>query len=324
MRLLILGGTLFVGRHLSELALERGHMVTLFHRGRTNPAAAPRARHILGDRERDLAKLAGEHFDWVLDTSGYVPRVVRSAVESITAERWCFVSSVSAYADLSGPVTEATPLREPEWEREDLDALYGELKVACERVVLDAYGDLALVLRPTLIVGPHDPTARFSYWPLRIARGGDVLAPGDPARLVQFVDARDLAEWTLGLLEANTGGRLNAASEPVTMGTLLDACVRVAGTNARLHWVSDDFLRAERVGEWQELPLWLVDPEWGGMMDVHPARVPARPLDDTIRDVLAAEPARADNPGAHVGRAGLSPEREAELLGKLRERLACR
>jgi 2'-hydroxyisoflavone reductase len=317
-RLLILGGTLFVGRHLAESALERGHAVTLFHRGRTNPAAAPQARHVLGDRERDLERLAGEHFDWAVDTSGYVPRVVRSAVEAIAAERWCFVSSVSAYADLSGPVTEATPLREPEWAREDVDALYGELKVACERVVLEAYGERALVLRPALIAGPHDPTARFSYWPLRIARGGDVLAPGDPARLVQFVDARDLAEWTLGLLEANAGGRLNAASEPVTMGTLLDACVRVAGTNARLHWAPDDFLRAERVREWQELPLWLVDPEWGGMMDVHPARVPARPLDDTVRDVLAAGPARRDKPGPHVGHAGLAPGREAQLLGKLR------
>jgi 2'-hydroxyisoflavone reductase len=316
-RLLILGGTLFVGRHLAEAALERGHELTLFHRGRTNPDVAPQARHVLGDRERDLAGLAGEQFDWVLDTSGYVPRVVRSAVEAIPAERWCFISSVSAYADLSGPVTESTPLREPEWEREDVDALYGELKVACERVVLDAYGDRALVLRPALIVGPQDPTARFSYWPLRIARGGDVLAPGDPARLVQFVDARDLAKWTLDLLEVNAGGTLNAASEPVTMGTLLDTCLRVAGTNARLRWASDDFLRAEGVGEWQELPLWLVDPEWEGMMAVHPARVPARPLDDTVRDVLAAGPARAEASGSHLGRAGLSPERESQLLGKM-------
>ena len=146
-----------------------------------------------------------------------------------------------------------------------------------------------------------------------------MLAPGDPARLVQFVDARDLAEWTLGMLEGNAGERLNAASEPVTMGTLLDACVRVAGTNARLHWAPDDFLRAERVREWQELPLWLVDPEWGGMMDVHPARVPARPLDDTVRDVLATGLAHADKPGTYVGRAGLSPQREAQLLGRLRE-----
>jgi nucleoside-diphosphate-sugar epimerase len=317
-RLLILGGTLFVGLHLAEAALERGHDVTLFHRGRANPTAVPQATHVLGDRERDLTLLAGEPFDWVMDTSGYVPRVVRSAVEAISAERWCFVSSVSAYADLSGPVTEATPLREPEWEREDVDALYGELKVACEEVVHDAYGDRALVLRPALIAGPHDPTTRFSYWPLRIARGGDVLAPGSPDRLVQFVDARDLAEWTLDLLEANAGGRLNATSEPLTMGTLLDLCVRVAGTNARLCWVPDALLRAESVREWEELPLWLVDPAFVGMMDVHPARVSARPLEDTIRDVLAATP--ADDPRPHEGRTCLSPEREARLLERLRAR----
>jgi 2'-hydroxyisoflavone reductase len=320
MRLLILGGTLFVGRHLAEAALERGHAVTLFHRGRTNPTAVPQARHVLGDRERDLRLLSDDSFDWVLDTSGYAPRVVQIAVDAISAERWCFISSVSAYADLSGPVTEATAVREPEWEREDVDALYGELKVACELVVLDSYRDRALVLRPALIAGPYDPTARFSYWPLRIARGGDVLAPGNPERLVQFVDARDLAEWTLDLLEVNAGGRLNGASERVTMGTLLDSCVRVAGTNTQLCWAPDDFLREEGVREWEELPLWLVDPEWVGMMDVHPARIPARPLEETIRDVLVATPALAEDPGPHEGGAGLSPEREAHLLGRLRAR----
>jgi 2'-hydroxyisoflavone reductase len=147
-----------------------------------------------------------------------------------------------------------------------------------------------------------------------------VLAPGNPHRFVQFVDARDLAEWTIDLLEANAGGSLNAVSAPITMGTLLDSCIRMAGTNAQLFWAPDAFLGAERVGEWEELPLWIVDPEFVGMMDVHPARIPARPLEDTIRDVLAAGPAPADGPG-HMGeQAGLSPEREAHLLGRLRAR----
>ena len=309
MRLLILGGTRFVGRHLAEAAVARGDTVTLFHRGLTDPGAVPGAEHVHGDREHDLGLLSGRDFDWVLDTSGYLPRVVRASVEAVPGAAYCFVSSVSAYADLSAPVTEESGLREPEWEREEVDEVYGELKAACEQVV--AAAGRALVVRPGLIVGPQDPTGRFSYWPRRIARGGDVLVPGPPDRQVQFVDARDLAVWLLGLLDSGASGAVNAISAPISMAAVLDTCLAVTGSAASIAWAGEERLLAEGVEPWTELPLWLGGAEWRGMMDIRPARVPARPLEATIRDILAErEPA--------AGQAGMDPEREAALLAGLR------
>ena len=188
----------------------------------------------------------------------------------------------------------------------DIGEHYGELKVACEQVATKAYGERALIVRPGLIVGPNDASGRFSYWPHRIARGGEVLAPGAPDAPTQVVDARDLAVWMLDQIDAGTAGTFNAVSPPTTIGTVLDACTKVTGSDAQLRWAPDSFLREHDVGGWDEMPLWVSGPDAVGMTDVRPARVPSRPIEDTIADVLASPPV--------AGGAALTAGREAELL----------
>ncbi len=334
MRILVLGGTLFLGRHLAADALARGHALTVFTRGRTDPGAFPDAEHLVGDRDGALDALRGRRFDAVIDTSGYVPRVVRDSVRLLAgaAGLYAFVSSVSVYGDFSAPVSEETPvgvLDDP--ASEDVDAHDGTLKALCEEEVRAAFGDRALVVRPGLIVGPDDPTDRFTYWVERAARGGDMLAPGDPGRTVQYIDVRDLARWMLDMVERAPGGTFNAAGPepPVTMGQLVEACVRAAGAGARPVWVSDEFLLERRVQEWQELPLWLVDPAWRGMLEADVGRalragLRFRPLEETVADTLAwARGRRGPRPakaGDQIPPAGMAPEREAELLAAWRAR----
>ena len=198
MKLLILGGTKFLGRHAVDAALAAGHEVTTFTRGQTNPELHPEIEHLHGDRDGSLDALAGRTWDGVVDTSGYVPRIVRRSAELLrdSVARYVFVSSISAYGDFSAPITEETPVAELEDpDTEEIMESYGALKAACERVVEGVYGDRSARVRAGLIVGPFDPTDRFTYWPRRIAAGGTVLAPGDPEAPVQFVDARDLAAW---------------------------------------------------------------------------------------------------------------------------------
>jgi 2'-hydroxyisoflavone reductase len=316
MRILVLGGTRFLGRHLVGQALERGHNVTTFTRGNTNPELFPEATRLRGDRDGNFSALEGGEWDAVVDTSGYVPRVVRTSAELLhgRVSRYVFVSSISVYGDLSRPVSEDSVLAELEDPTtEDVQEHYGGLKAACERVVEDVFGERALVVRPGLIVGPHDPTGRFTYWPHRIARGGDVLAPGRPGREIQVIDVRDLAGWILRAAEQGATGRFNATGPvpPLTMEGVLKSCREVTGSDARFVWVSDDFLHEHEVGEWMELPLWLVDPAFGGMLEADVSRAVAaglafRPLADTI----AATIEQAET----VDGVGLSPEREQELL----------
>jgi 2'-hydroxyisoflavone reductase len=232
MRLLVLGGTTFAGRHLVELALERGHDVTLFNRGQTGPGLFPDVERVLGERAGDLAGLRGRRFDAVADMSGYLPADVErsAALLAETAGRYLFVSSRSVYADHSFPgANEDSPIGElPEGEPDDevTAESYGPLKARCEQAVLDAFGDRAVILRPGLIVGPHDPTGRFTYWPRRVAEGGDVLAPEPPGQPIQVIDARDLAAFALDLLERGTGGTFDVVSPAgmLTLGGVLDAC----------------------------------------------------------------------------------------------------
>src|SRR5436190_21489808 len=227
MKLLVLGGTVFLGRHVVAEALAAGHDVTMFTRGRTNPELFPDAEHLHGDRDGNLWALEGREWDGVIDTSGFVPRVVRQSGELLrdAVRRYVFVSSISVYADFGSPPDERAPTGElDDPDSENVEEHYGPLKAACERVLDELYGDRATHIRAGLIAGPHDPTDRFTYWPVRIAEGGDVLVPDTPERLVQFVDARDLARWMLDLAASGAGGAMNATgpAQPTTMVQVVD------------------------------------------------------------------------------------------------------
>ena len=218
MRLLILGGTKFLGRHAAVEALRHGHELTLFNRGQTDAEAFPEAERITGDRDGGLDGLEGRNFDAVIDTSGYVPRVVRASAELLHGHTklYLFVSTISVYAGFGEPVDEesAVGTLADETVEEVTGDTYGPLKALCEAAVQDVYGDRAAIVRPGLIVGPYDPTDRFTYWVRRVADGGEVLAPGRPERMTQVIDARDLASFLLDLAEGLQGGVYNATGEP--------------------------------------------------------------------------------------------------------------
>jgi 2'-hydroxyisoflavone reductase len=306
-KLLILGGTKFLGRAAAETALARGHELTLFTRGETNPELFPEAERLRGDRDGGLGSLAGRRWDAVLDTSGQVPRVVRDSAELLRDSGvYAFVSSISVYADVSRGPREDDAVAElgdaPADELAPDLSNYGALKALCERELEAVFGERALVVRPGLIVGPHDPTGRFTYWARRLERGGEVLAPGPPERQVQFVDVRDLGEWLIDCLERRVSGVFNATNEGLPLAELLEG--------AAVTWVSDEFLVEQGVSPWIGLPLWLPGPEYAGMLDADVSRAVAaglrfRPLAETLAGAATA-PA--------VEGVGLTPVREAELL----------
>jgi len=340
MRLLVLGGTRFVGRHLAAAALARGHAVTLVHRGLTSPGLFPQAEHLLGDREGDLSVLAGRRWDAVLDVCGYTPGPVRAAAERLAGavERYVFISTLSVYAEPRLPgAGEDAPLADPA-EGDDGTVSYGGLKAQCERAVTAVFPDRALIVRPGLIAGPFDWSGRFSYWPWRFARGGEVLAPGSPELPVQFIDARDLGEWLVRCVEAGTTGIYNAVgpksslNQPLTLGEVLAACraAVAAPETTCLTWVDEEFLQENGVTPWTGLPLWIPGPEGTAFHSVDNRRARAagltfRPVAETARDTwawlreLGGALPTSDDP-ARPG--PLSPEREAELLRAWSER-AC-
>jgi 2'-hydroxyisoflavone reductase len=318
MRLLVLGGTKFLGRAIVDAALARDHELTLFNRGLTNPELFAGLEKIRGDRTEEFSALAGREWDAVIDVSTFLPRVVRLAVEDLVdqVERYIYVSSISVYADQSVPPVEGAPVAQLDDPQSESLEDYGALKAACERIVLDAYGERALIVRPGLIVGPHDPTDRFTYWPRRIAEGGRMLAPAPPEAPAQFVDVRDLGAWIVHAAETGLSGTFNATGEPITFGRLLDECKRVAGAGTEIVWVPSDALVDAGVGEWTELPLWIASPEFAAMQRADASKAVAagltfRPLADTIRDTLAWNAEREWPPAEGVG---LAPERERELL----------
>jgi 2'-hydroxyisoflavone reductase len=316
MRILVLGGTLFLGRHVVDTALERGHDVTLFNRGRTRPDLYPDVEKLRGDRDGDLGALTGRGFDAVVDTSGRVPRLVSETLDALgEIGHYTFVSTISVYADLSTPPTESSPLAELTQPTEVWEEAYGQLKVLCERVVRARFPG-AFIPRPGLIVGPHDPTGRFTYWPTRLAAGGRVLAPLPRAADAQVIDARDLAGWIVRAAEESLAGTVNAVGPVTTREHVLDTCRRVAGADSELVWVDPDFLHAQGVEEWMELPLWLYDPQYRGILSVDPAPALAaglrtRALEDTVRDTLAWA-LGVEAPGEFP--AGLDPEKEQRVL----------
>lgn len=317
MRLLVLGGTKFLGRAAVEGALARGHEVTLFNRGETNPKLFPEAEKLRGDRAVDLGELQGRTWDVVLDPSGFVPGIVRASAELLAdvAEHYLFISSISVYASLAAVNDEDSPLAQlgdmPDDRMLEDYSNYGPLKALCEQAVAETFGERHAVVRPGLIVGAHDQTGRFTYWPHRVARGGEVLAPAPPERKVQFVDVRDLGSWLVDLLERRATGTYNATHPGRAWGELLETCREVAGSDATFTWVPDSFLVEREVGEWMELPMWIQSPDEAGIHQADVSRAMAagltfRPLEETVRDTL--ELARTTDD------AGLSPEREKELL----------
>jgi 2'-hydroxyisoflavone reductase len=339
MRLLVLGGTKFLGRAAVDAALARGHEVTLFNRGETNPGLFPEAEKLRGDRDGDLRALEGRRWDSVIDPSGFVPRVVRASAELLAAggvEHYVFVSSISAYSELPRDYDESTPLAELEDPAsEEVMRDYGALKVACERVVEEAFRGRSAVIRAGLIVGPHDPTDRFTYWPVRLARGGEVLAPAPPDQPWQFVDARDLGTWLVHACEERVTGPFNATGPAggTTAAEVLEACRVAAGSDATLTWVDEGFLREQDVGEWMELPLWVAP--GGDDSHVHTADIrraleaglETRPVDETVRETLSWASSR-EGPGtgtAAMGTTegvGLDPEKERRLLAEWRARIS--
>lgn len=320
MDILVVGGTRFLGRSIVDAALGRGRAVTLFNRGVTDPRLFPGLETIHGDRRKDASELSGRHFDVVVDVAGQDPADVRPVVEAVApfVKRYVFVSTVSVYADHSIPQVEGQPVLAPV-EGQGPGEAYGAGKAAAEEVVVDAFGDKALVVRPGLIVGPHDPTDRFAYWPRRIARGGRVLAPGGPDHPAQFIDVRDLASWIVLAAEDRVGGTFNATGQPTTLGAVLEACQRVVAARSELVWVKDEDLLAAGVSPWMGVPLWIRVPGWEAHAEVSIERALTaglvfRPLDETIRDTLVWDLARGGPPR---GGEGLTGEREQDLLGQL-------
>jgi 2'-hydroxyisoflavone reductase len=331
MRLLILGGTVFLGRHLVDAALAQGHSVTTFTRGQHDDVLPPEVERVHGERDGGLDALRGRRWDAAIDTSGYVPRVVRASAALLaeSVEHYTFVSSISALGDVSQPcVDESGPVATlaDESVAEVTGETYGALKALCERAAEAGMPGRALTIRPGLIVGPYDPTDRFTYWPYRVAAGGEVLAPGRPERAVQLIDARDLAEWAVRMVEGKRVGTFNATgpAAPRSMGELLDTCRTVSGSDARFTWVDEAFLLDRGVEPWMELPLWVPesDPDMGGFMAVNCSRardagLTFRPWEETVSATLAWD---ATRPVEREWKAGMRRERETALLDEWRAR----
>lgn len=320
MKLLILGGTRFVGRHLVEAALANGHEVTLFYRGKTNPDLFPEAEHIHGDRDSQMHLLDGRKWDACIDTCGYIPRHVRQSVGRLSdaVEQYTFISTISVYDEPVEPdadETSALKTLDDEDTEEVSGETYGGLKVLCERAAEDAMPGRVLHVRPGLIVGPFDPTDRFNYWLERVERGGEVLVPATADRRVQVIDGRDLAAWTLRMVEANNTGVYNAVgpAEALTWSAWLGMVRDVTGSDAQFTWVSDAFMAASGAA----LPFFVPEPS-SSMLALSSAKATAeglthRPLETIIRDTLAWNAARsADEPR----RVGMSAQQEKDLLQK--------
>jgi 2'-hydroxyisoflavone reductase len=327
--LLILGGTGFLGPHIVRAAVARGHTMTLFNRGKTNPDLFADMETLHGDRNGDLDALKGRQWDGVIDTSGYVPKQVADSAGLLAAsvKQYVFISTISVYAMLDKPgMDESAPLAQlppgvPRDTAEVTGQTYGPLKALCEKAAETAMPGRVTNVRPGLIVGPGDPTDRFTYWPVRVQRGGYVLSPGTPRDPVQFIDARDLAAWVVLTLERGTMGVFNATGPvpAITIGELLDTCKRESGSEAQFVWVDVETLAQHNVHGWSDMPVWV--PPVGDSAGFCRVSVDAaakagltfRGVDATVRDTLAWWKGLAEERRSKL-RAGISAEREAEVL----------
>lgn len=335
LRILVLGGTGFIGPYQVRYALERRHKVTVFNRGKTHPGELPKeVEQLIGDRNGKLDALRGGQWDVAIDNPTTLPMWVRSAAEILSGnvDRYVFISTISVYADTSKPgVSESGALAKytgPDAFKETIEAVrasgyktYGPLKALSEHEANRWFPFRTLIIRPGLIVGPGDETDRFTYWPVRIDRGGEVLAPGDPTDPVQFIDARDLAEWTIRMVENRETGVYNATGpdKKLGIGQLLNGTKSALNSNAKFTWVSADFLEAQKISPWSDMPVWIPprgEEAGGNQISNQRARAKGltfRPIADTTRDTLAWFKSQPQDRQSKL-RAGLTPEREAEVL----------
>jgi nucleoside-diphosphate-sugar epimerase len=334
MNILILGGTGFTGPHQVKYALDRGHKVTVFNRGKTHPGELDkRAEQLLGDRNGQLDALKGRKWDVCIDIPTTLPVWVRDAAQILkgNVDRYIFVSTISVFSDVSKPnMDESGPLAEYKGAdamaetQQTLGAnlgLYGPLKVLSEKEAEKWFPGKALIVRPGLIVGPGDPSDRFTYWPVRIEKGGEVLAPGTPGDPVQFIDARDLAEWIIRMAEQGTVGTFNATGPnyKLTMGKMFDEIKAAAKSNATFTWADSDFLRAQKIRAWSDMPTWV--PPKGDSIGFSQISVQKaiskgltfRSIGDTTKATLEWFHKQPADRQAKL-RAGLTPERETAAL----------
>ena len=322
MKLLILGGTGFVGRAFTEAAIANGHEITLFNRGHQNPDLFSAHEQIFGDRGVDLSALSNRTWDAVFDSSGYLPRVVKMSAERLkdSVHNYLFISTISVYENFSVPNQDENSALKPiinQATEEVTGETYGPFKVACEDEVVSAFGNRSTIVRPGLVVGPHDTTDRFTYWPLRMHEGGDVLVPDVKEQPCQFIDARDLGEWCLKLIEESVTGIFNAVGPPVPyrLEDVLTACA--IGTYSNLIWASPEFLNAHDVQPWRDLPFVLgFDRSGYGMTQMNVSKAVAaglrfRPLAETVQDTLQWS---LSLPSDRTWKVGLPRAKEAEVI----------
>jgi len=323
LKILILGGTNFLGPHLVEELQEHGHEITLFNRGTQDASSFPNVETLQGNRDGNLDALKNRWWDAIIDTSGHLPRLVEdsSKILSNATNHYTFISTIGVYKDFRTlNIDESYPLAELEDEasEEINDKTYGALKASCEKVVERYFPDHFLVIRPGLIVGPRDPTHRFSYWLLRILDGGEILAPGSPMQNLQFIDVRDLAKWIVFMVEKQGTGFYNATGPafPLTFEELLKTCAEVSHKEASFTWVNEDFLIEQGVQDWVELPLWLsAVRNMPGFLNINAqkavqAGLTFQPIASTISSLLEWNSSR----GNIAKQAGLDREKEKKLL----------
>ncbi len=325
MKILILGGTSFLGPQIVEAAQTRGHVLTLFNRGKTNPGLFPDIEKLRGDRDGDLASLEGRAWDSVVDTSGYVPRIVTMSAKLLapSVKQYVFISTLSVFGEGLKPGTaEDGPLATMDDETsEDVKKYYGALKARCEKAAEAAMPGRTWNIRPGLIVGPRDNSDRFTYWPVRIAAGGEVLAPGDGSDPVQYIDARDLGAWIVLGIERNLAGVYNAVgpAKKTTMKTTLEGIKKGVGGNARFTWVSTKFLDEKQVAPWSDLPVWVPGQDEGFTQISNRKAIAAglsfRPVSATASDTLSWFKTLPDDRRGKL-RAGITIEKEKELLAE--------
>ena len=331
MNILILGGTGFIGPNQVRYALNRGHKVTVFNRGKTHPGELPKeVEQLIGDRNGKIDALKDRRWDVVIDNPTTLPAWVRDAAQLLkgNVERYVFISTISVYADTSKGVDENAPLAKyegPDAFKETLEAMkgsgyktYGPLKALSEKEAEKWFPGKTLIIRPGLIVGPRDETDRFTYWPVRIDRSGEVLAPGDPSDPVQFIDSRDLAEWTIRMIENRETEIYNATgpAKALGIGGMLDGLKSALNSNAKLTWAPAEFLRQQKVEAWSDMPVWAGDELGMARTDISRALgkgLTFRPLAETARDTLAWFKSQPQDRQSKL-RASLTLEREAEVL----------